>query len=76
MTECFDFDASGIISKGTPVAAEGEKLLDLVIRVAEGERTAAEKLGGTELFCVARRHGYHKKDPAVLRKHEKEVGNC
>lgn len=76
MTECFDFDASPIISQGASIADEGERLLDLVIRVASGERTAAEKLGGTELFCVARRHGYHKKDPAELRKHEKEVGNC
>ena len=76
MTECFDFDASPIISQGASIEDEGERLLDLVIRVASGERTAAEKLGGTELFCVARRHGYHKKDPAELRKHEKEVGNC
>lgn len=76
MTECFDFDASPIISQGTSIEDEGERLLDLVIQVASGEQTAAEKLGGTELFCVARRHGYHKKDPAELRKHEKEVGNC
>lgn len=76
MTECFDFDASPIISQGASIEDEGERLLDLVIRVASGERTAAEKLGGTELFCVGRRHGYHKKDPAELRKHEKEVGNC
>lgn len=76
MTECFDFDASPIISQGASIEEEGERLLDLVIRVASGEQTAAEKLGGTELFCVARRHGYHKKDPAELRKHEKEVGNC
>ena len=76
MTECFDFDASPIISQGASIEDEGERLLDLVIRVASGEQTAAEKLGGTELFCVARRHGYHKKDPAELRKHEKEVGNC
>lgn len=76
MTECFDFDASPIISQGASIEDEGERLLDLVIQVASGEQTAAEKLGGTELFCVARRHGYHKKDPAELRKHEKEVGNC
>lgn len=76
MTECFDFDASPIISQGASIEDEGERLLDLVIRVASGEQTAAERLGGTELFCVARRHGYHKKDPAELRKHEKEVGNC
>ena len=76
MMECFDFDASPIISQGASIEEEGERLLDLVIRVASGEQTAAEKLGGTELFCVARRHGYHKKDPAELRKHEKEVGNC
>lgn len=61
MTECFDFDASPIISQGASIEDEGERLLDLVIRVASGEQTAAEKLGGTELFCVARRHGYHKR---------------
>lgn len=62
MTECFDFDASDIISKGASIEEVGEKLLELVIRVASGELTAAERLGGRELFCVARRHGYHKKD--------------
>ena len=67
MTECFDFDASDIISKGTSVDEMGERMLDLVIRVASGELTAAERLGGNELFCVARRHGYHKKDAAELR---------
>jgi len=61
MTECFDFDASDIISKGTTIEEMGENMLDLVIRVASGEETAAEKLGGKELFCIARRHGYHKK---------------
>lgn len=76
MTECFDFDASPVISEGASIEDEGSRLLDMVIRVASGEQTAAERLGGTELFCVARRHGYHKKDPAVLREHEKEVGNC
>jgi len=76
MTECFDFDASGLISGEKTLDQLGEELLDLVIRVASGELTAAEKLGGTELFCVARRHGYHRKDPAELRKHAQECGIC
>ena len=54
----------------------GDELLDLVIRVASGEQTAAERLGGTELFCVARRHGYHRKDPEELRRHARECGEC
>ena len=76
MTECFDFDASDIISKGVSVEEAGEKLLELVIRVASGELTAAEQLGGRELFCVARRHGYHKKDPRELREHARACGEC
>lgn len=76
MTECFDFDASDIISKGTSVDEVGKKLLDLVIRVANGELTAAERLGGRELFCVARRHGYHKKDLQELRDHTRKRDEC
>ena len=76
MTECFDFDASDIISKGVSVEEAGEKLLELVIRVASGELTAAEQLGGRELFCVGRRHGYHKKDPQELREHARACGEC
>lgn len=74
MTECFDFDASPVISGTASIEELGGRLLDLVIRTAGGELTAAEKLGGTELFCVGRRHGYHKKDPAELRRHEVLVG--
>lgn len=76
MTECFDFDASAIISEGATVEEMGEQLLDLVIRVASGELTAAERLDGRELFCVARRHGYHRKDPQALRDHARECGAC
>lgn len=76
MTECFDFDASAIISEGATVEEMGEQLLDLVICVASGELTAAERLDGRELFCVARRHGYHRKDPQALRDHAQECGAC
>ena len=76
MRECFDFDASGVISGEKTMGELGEELLDLVIRVASGQQTAAEKLGGTELFCVARRHGYHRKDPEELRRHARECGEC
>ena len=50
MTECFDFDASPVISGTASIEELGGQLLDLVIRTAGGELTAAEKLGGTELF--------------------------
>ncbi len=76
MTECFDFDASPIISNGATIEDEGERLLDLMIRIASGELTAAERLDGRELFCVGRRHGYHRKDPKVLREHARECGEC
>ena len=66
MAENFDFDASPIISQGVSVEEMGEELLQLVIRVASGELTAAERFGGRELFCVGRRHGYQKKTRAEL----------
>lgn len=74
MQECFDFDASDIISDGVSVEEKGQQLLDLVIRVASGEEVAAERFGGNELFCVARRHGYHRKDADELRRHARECG--
>ena len=66
MAENFDFDASPIISRGASVAELGQELLELVLRVASGEPTAAERFGGRELFCVGRRHGYQKKSRAEL----------
>ena len=74
MEECFDFDASDIISDGVSVEEKGRQLLDLVIRVASGEEVAAERLGGDELFCVARRHGYHRKNSEDLRPAETACG--
>lgn len=74
MKECFDFDASGIISGEKTIEEMGEELLDLTIQVASGKLTAAELLEGRELFCVGRRHGYHRKDPAELREHQKNCG--
>ena len=60
MQENFDFDASGIIQKGDSVEETGEKLFEMVLRIANGEpKTTAEEIGGDELFCVGRRHGYH-----------------
>ena len=60
MQENFDFDASGIIQKGESVEENGERLFDLVLRIANGqEKTTAEAIGGDELFCIGRRHGYH-----------------
>ena len=57
MAENFDFDASPIISEGLSVEEMGERLFDYLIRVASGEETSAEKIGGNELFVVGRRHG-------------------
>ncbi|MBQ6195968.1 MAG: UxaA family hydrolase [Lachnospiraceae bacterium] len=60
MQENFDFDASGIIQKGESVEENGERLFDLVLKIANGqEKTTAEAIGGDELFCIGRRHGYH-----------------
>lgn len=61
MEEDLDFDASRIISGEESVKDTGKRLFELVIRVANGEETAAEKMGGDELFCIARRHGYKRK---------------
>ena len=55
MRDNFDFDSSGIISRGASVADLGQDLFDLVVRVANGETTRAEIFGGDELFCVGRR---------------------
>jgi altronate dehydratase large subunit len=55
MKDNFDFNAGTIISKGASINEMGRKLFDLVIRVANGEQTQAEKIGADELFCVARR---------------------
>lgn len=55
MKENFDFDASPIISEGKSIVEMGEKLMDLVIRTANGEETVSEQLKADDLFCVARR---------------------
>jgi altronate dehydratase large subunit len=55
MKENFDFYAGDIISDGVPVEEKGRQLLDMIIRVANGELTAAEKIGGNELFVIGRR---------------------
>lgn len=55
MQDNFDFDASGIISQGVTIKDMGKEFFDLVLRVANGEQTKAEKLDADELFCVARR---------------------
>jgi altronate dehydratase large subunit len=60
MEENFDFDASPVISDGKPIAELGENLFRQVLDVAEGKQTQAEKIGGHELFCIARRVGYHR----------------
>lgn len=53
----FDFDASPITLQGKSVEEVGEELFNLVLRVANGELTSAERHTGEELFCMPRRHG-------------------
>lgn len=55
MKENFDFYAGDIIADGVSVEEKGRQLLDMIIRVANGELTAAERIGGNELFVIGRR---------------------
>ena len=55
MKENFDFYAGDIISDGVSVEKKGKELLEMLIRVANGELTTAEKIEGDELFVIARR---------------------
>ena len=55
MKENFDFYAGDIISEGVSVEEKGQELLEMFIRVANGELTTAEKIEGNELFVIARR---------------------
>lgn len=55
MKDDFDFNAGGIISKDIPIEEMGKEFFDLVLRVANGEKTKSED-GADELFCVARRN--------------------
>ena len=48
MAENIDADMSGIISHKMSVKEGGDELYDLLIRVAEGEETASERLGHRE----------------------------
>lgn len=66
MKENFDFDASTIISEGKTVEELGSDFLELVLAVANGRETTAERIGGHELFCVGRRHGYSRKSREEL----------
>jgi altronate dehydratase large subunit len=52
----FDFNAGGIISKDQSIKEKGEEFFDMVLRVANGEKTKSETIRGDELFCVARRN--------------------
>ena len=56
MIDDFDFNAGGIISKDESIKEKGESFFELVLRVANGEKTKSEKIRGDELFCVARRN--------------------
>ncbi len=71
MRDDFDFDASGIISDSVPIKEMGRRFFDLVLRVANGELTVAEKMGGNELFCIGRRQGPH----SIIEANRKHVVN-
>ncbi|WP_349371410.1 altronate dehydratase family protein [Salinarimonas sp.] len=45
MEEDMDVDCGDIVSAGVPVAAKGEEIFELLLRVASGERTKSEALG-------------------------------
>ena len=73
----FDFDASGIISDSVPIKEMGQRFFDLVLRVANGELTVAEKVNGNELFCIGRRHGGpHSIIDANRKRPETAAANC
>ena len=57
MQENFDFNTGDIISGEATIESKGQDLFDLVVEVANGQQTAAEKLDSYELFCVARAMG-------------------
>lgn len=54
MKQNFDYNASGLITGENTLVEEGQKLFDLLLRVANGEQTTAEIIEADELFCIAR----------------------
>ena len=59
MNENFDFSTGDIIEGKATIEELGQKLFEMVVDVANGELTAAEKLDSYELFCIARALGGH-----------------
>ncbi|MGN0907596.1 MAG: UxaA family hydrolase [Bullifex sp.] len=57
MKDDFDFDASALIRGEKTLEELGEELFSLILEVAGGKLTSAEKHCGNELFCMPRRHG-------------------
>jgi altronate dehydratase large subunit len=57
MRENFDFNTGDIISGEATIPQKGRDLFQLVLAVADGQLTSAERLNGYELFCVARALG-------------------
>ena len=45
LSDDMDLNCGDIVNDGVSIAAKGEELLDLVIRVASGEQTKSEELG-------------------------------
>jgi altronate dehydratase len=45
MSEDMDLNCGDIVSAGVSLEAKGAEILDLMVRVASGERTKSEELG-------------------------------
>jgi altronate dehydratase large subunit len=52
-----DFNAGSVISGTKTIKEAGEDFFNMLVRVASGEPTKAEIMGGNELFVVGRRQG-------------------
>lgn len=54
MKENIDINTGAIIDNGVTIESKGQEIFDMIINVAEGEKTKAEIFGHDELFCITR----------------------
>ncbi len=52
MSEHFDVDVSGLVRREINLDEAGDKLLDMMVRTANGRMTAAEVLGHREFIMT------------------------
>ncbi|MCL1992433.1 MAG: UxaA family hydrolase [Spirochaetes bacterium] len=57
MKDDMDYNTGPIIAGEKTIKEMGEEFFDMVLRVASGEPTKAELVGGDELFVIGRRQG-------------------